>query len=126
MQVSNLSRQFLFREHHVGSAKAVRAAEAARGMNPGMHINALEQVGKGDRTQPRLAQSGWDGVERARVFGVRTIIWLHCTAGLSSPPLIIGLHLGLTRLWPLRPSPSSMTPSGAASTSWSTLWTTSR
>jgi len=42
IEKSNLSRQFLFRNWHIGSAKSTVASEAAQKLNPGIHINALQ------------------------------------------------------------------------------------
>ncbi|KIZ06683.1 ubiquitin-activating enzyme E1 [Monoraphidium neglectum] len=44
IEKSNLSRQFLFRNWHIGSSKSTVAAEAAQKLNPAIRINAL-QVG---------------------------------------------------------------------------------
>ncbi|CAM9875810.1 unnamed protein product, partial [Sphacelaria rigidula] len=37
-QVSNLNRQFLFREHNVGQAKSRAASEAVRAMNKAIKV----------------------------------------------------------------------------------------
>lgn len=42
IEMSNLSRQFLFRHHHIGRAKSVVAAEAARKINTDVRIIAYE------------------------------------------------------------------------------------
>jgi len=44
IEVSNLSRQFLFREDNVGQAKSTAAARAAQRMNPAFRVTALEQL----------------------------------------------------------------------------------
>lgn len=42
IEVSNLSRQFLFREENVGQSKSMAATNAVRKMNPQIQIQALE------------------------------------------------------------------------------------
>ena len=42
IEVSNLSRQFLFRRENVGQQKAVCAANAARAFNPDFHVTCYE------------------------------------------------------------------------------------
>ena len=44
---SNLSRQFLFRNHDVGQSKSVAASRAAKVMNSGLKVDALQ-----DRVAP--------------------------------------------------------------------------
>ncbi|KAL1804623.1 hypothetical protein DCAR_0830415 [Daucus carota subsp. sativus] len=42
IEKSNLSRQFLFRDWNIGQAKSTVAATAASGINPSLHIEALQ------------------------------------------------------------------------------------
>jgi ubiquitin-activating enzyme E1 len=43
IEVSNLSRQFLFRQSDVGSAKSTSAARVVKGWNPELQVEALEK-----------------------------------------------------------------------------------
>ena len=42
IEKSNLSRQFLFRHHHIKSSKSTIAAQQAKGMNPALNVRAME------------------------------------------------------------------------------------
>ncbi|OQR92773.1 ubiquitin activating enzyme, E1 family [Thraustotheca clavata] len=44
IEVSNLNRQFLFREHNVGQPKSVAATQAVRNMNASLKVKTLEQL----------------------------------------------------------------------------------
>jgi len=48
IEKSNLSRQFLFRNHNVGQSKSLSAVNAVRVMNPGLRARALQ-----DRVSPQ-------------------------------------------------------------------------
>lgn len=44
IEVSNLNRQFLFRQNNVGKAKSATATNAAKAMNPALNVNSLETL----------------------------------------------------------------------------------
>ena len=48
IEKSNLSRQFLFRNHNVGHSKSQAASRAVLGMNPGLKIDARQAKHLGD------------------------------------------------------------------------------
>eukprot|EP00762_Andalucia_godoyi_P003411 ANDGO_06581.mRNA.1 Ubiquitin-activating enzyme E1 1 len=62
IEMSNLSRQFLFRRQHVGKSKSVVAAEAARHMNPAMHVTALQDKVAPD-TEHVFTDLFWTGLD---------------------------------------------------------------
>jgi len=45
IELSNLSRQFLFRSHHIGKAKSVSGCEVAKTMNKDLNVKAYEVRG---------------------------------------------------------------------------------
>jgi len=62
IEISNLSRQFLFRARHVGKAKSVTAAMVAREMNPAFNVEALEVMVKPE-TEDKFDDEFWDGLD---------------------------------------------------------------
>ena len=64
IELSNLSRQFLFREHNVGQPKSRAAGVMAQQINPGLSINSLEMF-VGPKTEDSFDDDFWmalDGV----------------------------------------------------------------
>ena len=64
IELSNLTRQFLFREHNVGQPKSRAASAMAKIMNPAMKVEALELF-VGAKTEDSFDDSFWlslDGV----------------------------------------------------------------
>ncbi|CCW68287.1 unnamed protein product [Phytomonas sp. Hart1] len=59
IELSNLSRQFLFRSHHIGSAKSIVAAAAAREINPGLHTTSYEEK-IGSETEGIFNETFWN------------------------------------------------------------------
>lgn len=59
---SNLSRQFLFREHHIGKPKSFVAAEAAREINPAFKVNALQNR-VSPETESVFNDTFWSGLD---------------------------------------------------------------
>ena len=60
IEVSNLSRQFLFRQDDVGHPKSVRGALVVRRWNPDVNIEALERK-VGDDTEDYFDDAFWEG-----------------------------------------------------------------
>lgn len=61
IEISNLNRQFLFRQSDVGSSKSQAACRAATAMNPAMKIDAME-VRVGPDTEDTFDDTFWDGL----------------------------------------------------------------
>lgn len=58
IEMSNLSRQFLFRPQHIGRAKATVAAEAARAMNPELRVESFTDK-MGEETEGVFNEHFW-------------------------------------------------------------------
>jgi len=62
IEVSNLSRQFLFRRDNVGQYKSTCAANAAKVMNPEMNIISSE-ISVGPDTENKFDDAFWSGLD---------------------------------------------------------------
>jgi ubiquitin-activating enzyme E1 len=62
IEVSNLSRQFLFRQHDVGNPKSVSGAQVVKKMNPQMNIEALERKVGAD-TEDFFDDKFWESLD---------------------------------------------------------------
>jgi len=62
IELSNLTRQFLFREHNVGQPKSRAASGMAQVMNPGMKVKALEMF-VGPKTEDEFNDDFWMGLD---------------------------------------------------------------
>ena len=62
IEISNLSRQFLFRARHVGKPKSITAAAAAKEMNPSFNVEALEMK-VWPQTEDKFNDKFWDNLD---------------------------------------------------------------
>ena len=62
IELSNLSRQFLFREHNVGQPKSRAAGAMARVMNADFNVEAMELF-VGPKTEDVFNDAFWEGVD---------------------------------------------------------------
>lgn len=61
IEISNLNRQFLFRNKHVGNSKSLTASIAAKEMNKKLNIKALQERACPD-TESIFTDKFWDGL----------------------------------------------------------------
>ncbi len=62
IELTNLSRQFLFRNHHIGQPKSRVAAEAAQAINPRFNISAKEEK-VASETEAIFNEDFWEGLD---------------------------------------------------------------
>ena len=62
IEISNLSRQFLFREHNVGQPKSRAAAAAVEAMNPRINVDSKEIL-VAPHTESTFNDSFWEGLD---------------------------------------------------------------
>ncbi|CAJ1384081.1 unnamed protein product [Effrenium voratum] len=62
IEISNLNRQFLFRQSDVGSSKSHSAARAAKAMNKDLKVSAME-VRVGPDTEDTFDDAFWEGLD---------------------------------------------------------------
>ena len=62
IEVSNLSRQFLFRDSDVGNPKSVSAARVVKEWNPQLNITAFEKK-VGSDTEDFFGDSFWESLD---------------------------------------------------------------
>ncbi len=62
IELSNLSRQFLFREHNVGQSKSKAASNMARTMNGKFNVEALELF-VGAKSEDTFDDAFWEGLD---------------------------------------------------------------
>jgi len=62
IEVSNLSRQFLFRTKDVGHSKSISAAGVITGWNPDINIDGIEKF-VGTSTEDFFSDTFWDGLD---------------------------------------------------------------
>eukprot|EP00796_Vickermania_ingenoplastis_P009962 gene9962-6955_t len=59
VEMSNLSRQFLFRDHHIGKPKATVAAQSAQAIQPQLQISSYE-LKVGPETEGTFSETFWN------------------------------------------------------------------
>eukprot|EP00493_Phyllostaurus_siculus_P027572 UN27919 len=62
IEVSNLSRQFLFRQEHVGQPKSICGAKVVSGWNPALNIESLEMF-VGGKTENFFDDEFWENLD---------------------------------------------------------------
>jgi len=62
IEVSNLSRQFLFRQEHVGQPKSICGAKVVKSWNPALNIESLEMF-VGPKTENFFDDNFWENLD---------------------------------------------------------------
>jgi ubiquitin-activating enzyme E1 len=62
IELSNLSRQFLFRSQHIGTSKSTSASDAAKEMNPLLNVRALK-LKVWSKTEDQFNDEFWGGLD---------------------------------------------------------------
>eukprot|EP00760_Papus_ankaliazontas_P017843 PhM_4_TR1738/c0_g1_i1/m.86944/K03178/UBE1, UBA1; ubiquitin-activating enzyme E1 len=62
IEVSNLNRQFLFREENIGQAKSIAAAQRGKSINPSLNIDARKDL-VGEKTEHLFTDEFWMGLD---------------------------------------------------------------
>ena len=94
IEKSNLTRQFLFRNHNVGKSKSLSAIEAARRINPALKSTPLQ-----DRVAPSTEAvfntDFWSRLDLTLVLTLTLTLVLSLSLNLTLP-LALALTLALT------------------------------
>jgi len=95
IEVSNLNRQFLFREHNVGQSKSAAAAQAAVAMNPDLKIDSRETL-VAPHTENHFPDSFWESLDFVTnaLDNVKARLYVDSKCVFYSKPLLESGTLG--------------------------------